>query len=78
MRINQCQRLPAESAEQREARLLQVSTNQHERLAAESDEERKLRRQRANERETHTSREQPFKQRSVQMKMRVFTTILPL
>ena len=72
MRINQCQRLGAESAEQREARLLQVSTNQCERLAAESVEERESRQQRVNKRETHANREQPFKQRSIQMKMRSF------
>ena len=60
MRINQCQSLGAESAEQREVRLLQVSTNQSERLAAESVEERECRRQCANERETHVIREQSF------------------
>jgi formylmethanofuran dehydrogenase subunit E len=47
-----------------------MSTNQSERLAAES--KRQDRRQRASERETHANREQPFQQRSVQMKMRRF------
>ena len=41
-------------------------------VAAESTEEREDRRQHVNERETRANREQPFKQRSVQMKMRKF------
>ena len=46
--------------------------NQSERLAAESVKEREDRRQRASKRETHANRGQPFKQCSVQMKMRKF------
>ena len=65
-------RLAAESAGEREARLQRMRSNQSERLAAESIEEREDRRQRVNERETHANREEPFKQCSVQMKMRKF------
>ena len=65
-------RLNVESVESREARLQQMRINQRERLAAESVEEREDRRQRASERETCANREEPFKQRSVQMKMRRF------
>ena len=36
-------RLAAETPEEREARLQQISTNQHERLAVETPEERELR-----------------------------------
>ena len=43
MSVNQHERLAAESTEQREVRLLQVSVNQHERLATESTEQREAR-----------------------------------
>ena len=80
---NQRERLAAESAEEREARLLHVSANQRERLGAESAEEREARllHVSANQRErrtaesselTRSSREEPFKQCSVQLKMRKF------
>ena len=66
MRINQRERLAAESTEEREARLQRMRINESERLAAESVEERE------GEREVRANREQPFKQYSVQMKMRRF------
>ena len=83
MSANQRERLATESAEERAARLQQVSANQRERLATESAEERvaRLLHVRANQRErraaessslTHATIEEPFKQRSVQLKMRKF------
>ena len=83
------QRVAAESTEQRAARLQQVSANQRERLATESAEEREARLLHvcANQRErraavssslTHATIEEPFKQRSVQLKMRKFHEHLPL
>ena len=87
MSTTQRERYATESAEERAARLQQVSANQHERLATESAEEREARFLHvcANQRErraaessslTHDATiEEPFKQRSVQLKMR---SILPL
>ena len=49
-----------------------MSANQRERTAAKSIEEREERRQRARERDTGTSREEPFKQQYMQLKMRRF------
>ena len=49
-----------------------MKINQSERLAAESLEEREERLHQASEREPYPNREQPFKQCSVQMKMRRF------
>ena len=72
MSANQRERLAAETVEEREARLQRTSANQCERRAAESIEEREERWQRASERDTRTTREEPFKQRSVQLKMRRF------
>ena len=69
--INQHERLATETEEQREVRLQQLSINQRERLAAETEEQREDRLQRISERETPAT-DQPFKQRSVQMKMRRF------
>ena len=58
MSTTQCERLAAESAEEREARLFHVSANQLERRAvAES---------------SSLTREEQFKQRSVQLKMGKF------
>ena len=57
---------------EREARLQRMKINQSERLAAESLEEREERLHQASEREPYPNREQPFKQCSVQMKMRRF------
>ena len=83
MSTTQRERYATESAEERAARLQQVSANQHERLATESAEEREARFLHvcANQRErraaessslTHATIEEPFKQRSVQLKMRKF------
>ena len=80
---NQREGLATESAEERAVRLQQVSANQRERLATESAEEREARllHIRANQRErraaessslTHATIEEPFKQCSVQLKMRKF------
>ena len=60
MTTTQNERLAAESAEEREARLLRASANQRQRRAVESSQL------------TRSSREEPFKQRSVQLKMRKF------
>ena len=83
VRANQRERLATESAEERAARLQQVSANQRERLATESAEEREARllHVRTNQRERRAAEsssltcatiEEPFKQRSVQLKMRKF------
>ena len=62
-------RLTAESAEEREARLQRMSTLQHARLAVETDEEREDRLQRARE---QSSQVLLFEQHSIQVKMRRF------
>ena len=67
MSDNQRERQATETPEGRQAKLQRMSGNQRERLATESVSERL---QLPSGRETGASREQPFKQRSVQMKMR--------
>ena len=80
MSTTQRERHATKSAEERAARLQQVSANHRERLATEEREARLLH-VRANQRErraakssslTHATIEEPFKQRSVQLKMRKF------
>ena len=79
----ECERRAAVSAEQRAAWLQQISTTQSERVAPESAKEREARlvHTSANQRQgtavessqlTRSSREEPFKQRSVQLRMRKF------
>ena len=62
-------RLAAESAKEREARLQQMSTRQRGRLAVATDEEREDRLQRSRE---QSSQVLLFEQRSIQVKMRRF------
>ena len=70
---NQHEILAAESAEEREAKLQRLSSNQRERLAAESAENREARLQYDRERESRSRTQfEPFKRRSVQLKMRRF------
>ena len=67
-------RLATESAEEREARLQQMSTRQRERLAVETNQQREDRLQHASERDREQSQLVLFEQRSVQVKMRRFHT----
>ena len=50
MSVNQRERLAAETGEEREARLQQMSTNQCQRLAAETGEEREAKLQQIRDR----------------------------
>ena len=60
-------RLSTESLEEREARLLQLSTNQRERLADETVKQKEARLQRASDRNIRASGEEPS---SVQLKIK--------